>query len=384
MTTFLYLVVITCLCKTEETGMTNLKKNIDHYMEIKGIKMYSHLLYSIALQLGHKGQDAYRFANREKANFSKTLKGERPLKYEYIIPLEKILGVSLARLLDEDSYKFPVEKEMVPYIKGFRYYAYLDNRELYEKELSKLLSKEGKSIVHEMDEFGKTFLDYILEYKAVNGVYFLHDFYKIKLRFWNNQFETEPKGMFWIHDNGVEFCRMVANMNDLNLFNDIYDSYFMFASNGFYIPQSLYSQDDFFEIVMDHDCLFNDIFDIKTYKYEFSPTGKRKQGRDYMSFSSINPVINGCLNYALLHLNKYKKQAIEILKFGIGHNARVKEGLTLKPEDIYIDEIGGLRNVKNNDVIDIAIEVNVKDIKDNDVDELVHQLPKFNVPFWRN
>ena len=95
-------------------------------------------------------------------------------------------------------------------------------------------------------------------------------------------------------------------------------------------------------------------------------------------------MINGCLNYALLHLNKYKKQAIEILKFGIGHNARVKEGLTLKPEDIYIDEIGGLRNVKNNDVIDIAIEVNVKDIKDNDVDELVHQLPKFNVPFWRN
>ena len=106
--------------------------------------MYSHLLHSIALQLGFKGQDAYDFANREKANFSKMLKGERPLKYEYIIPLEKIFGVSLARMLDEDSYKFPVEKELVPFIKGFRYYAYLDDKELYEKELLTLLNKEGR------------------------------------------------------------------------------------------------------------------------------------------------------------------------------------------------------------------------------------------------
>lgn len=367
----------------EEVNMTNLKKNIDHYMELKGIKMYSHLLRAIALKLGIKVQDTYDFANREKANFSKMLKGERPLKYEYIIPLEKIFGVSLARMMDEDSYKLPVEKEMVPYIKGFRYYAYLDNKDLYEKELSTLLSKEGKPILHEMDEFGKTFLDYVVEYKAVNGVRFLHDFYKIKLRFWNNQFETEPKGMFWIHERGVEFCRMVANMGDLKLFNDIYDSYYMFASNGYYLPQILYNQDDFYEIVMDHEYLFNDLFDVKTYKYEFGPTGKRIQGRNYMSFSSINPVINGCLNYALKHLDKYKKQAQEILKFGIEHNARVKEGLALKPEDVYIDEIGGLRNIRNNDIVDIAIEVNVKDIKDDEINKLVSELPKFNEPYWR-
>ncbi len=361
--------------------MTALKNNIDHYMKLKGIKMYSHLLHAIALQLGIKGQAAYDFASREKANFSKTLKGERPLKYEYIIPLEKIFGVSLARLIEEDSYKLPVEKEMVPFIKGFRYYAYVDDMELYEKELSKMLNKENKSILHEMDEFGKTFIDYVVEYKAVNGVRFLHDYYKLRLRFWNNQFETEPKGIFWVHEGGVEFCRMVANMGDLKLFNDIFDSYFMFASNGFYLPQTLYAQDDFFEIVMDHDYLFNDMFEIKTYKYEFGPSAKRKQGRDSMSFISINPIINGCLNYALKHLDKYKKQAIEILKFGIEHNDRVKSGLTLKPEDVYIDEIGGLRNIRSNDVLDIAVEANVKDIKDKEINDLIEKMPKFK-PFW--
>lgn len=83
--------------------MGNLKNNIDHYMELKGIKMYSHLLVNIAHELGIKGQDAYKFANKEKSNFSKMLKEERPLKYEFIIPLEKIFGVSLARLLDNDT-----------------------------------------------------------------------------------------------------------------------------------------------------------------------------------------------------------------------------------------------------------------------------------------
>ena len=92
--------------------MEALKTNVDHYMKLKGIKRYSHLLVNIAHELGIKGQDAYVFAEREKSNFSKMLKGERPLKYDFIIPLEKIFGVSLARLLKEDAYKLPVEREM--------------------------------------------------------------------------------------------------------------------------------------------------------------------------------------------------------------------------------------------------------------------------------
>ena len=95
--------------KKEAQAVNNLKKNIDQYMKLKGIKMYSHLLVNIAHELGVKGQEAYKFANIEKSNFSKMLKGERPLKYEFIIPLEKIFGVSLARLMDEVAYKLPIE-----------------------------------------------------------------------------------------------------------------------------------------------------------------------------------------------------------------------------------------------------------------------------------
>ena len=169
--------------------MGDLKNNIDHYMKLKGIKMYSHLLVDIAHELGIKGQEAYKFAKREKSNFSKMLKGERPLKYDFIIPLEKIFGISLARLLEEDAYKLPVEKENVPFNKGFRYYAYLDDPKLYKEEFDLLLAKDGKSILTQTDEFGKTFLDYVVEYHSVNGVRYLHDEYGIKLKWYHNQFE---------------------------------------------------------------------------------------------------------------------------------------------------------------------------------------------------
>ena len=56
------------------TDMENLRRNINHYMELKGIKRYSHLLVDIAHELGIKGQKAYEFADREKSNFSKMLK----------------------------------------------------------------------------------------------------------------------------------------------------------------------------------------------------------------------------------------------------------------------------------------------------------------------
>lgn len=65
--------------------MGDLKNNINHYMKLKGIRMYTHLLVDIAHELGIKEQEAYTFAAREKSNFSKMLKGERPLKYEFIL-----------------------------------------------------------------------------------------------------------------------------------------------------------------------------------------------------------------------------------------------------------------------------------------------------------
>ncbi len=352
--------------------MKNLKNNIDHYMELKGIRMYSHLLVDIAHELGIKGQEAYKFADNEKANFSKMLKGERPLKYDFIIPLEKIFGVSLARLLYEDAYKLPVERENVPFNKGLRYYAYLDDPELYKNEFDVLLANDGQSILTKPDEFGKTFLDYVVEYHSVNGVRYLHDEYGIKLKWWHNQFELKKdKGIIWINfNNWLEFDRLVASMNDAELFNDIYDSYNMFFTNGHYAKEDcIFCQGDYLEIMLDNDDLFNSIFEIKPYEL------KLKRMADSITYHSINPIINNCLRYALKHLDKYKHRAKDILKFGINYNRRIADEITFA-EYYVCNELGGLKNSRNEDYYDIVIFVDVE-VNDDDIKSLIDQLPVF-------
>lgn len=361
--------------------MGNLKNNIDHYMKLKGIKMYSHLLVDIAHELGIKGQEAYKFADREKCNFSKMLKGERTLKYDFIIPLEKIFGISLARLLYEDAYKLPVKKENVPFNKGFRYYAYLDDPKLYKEEFDLLLAKDGKSILTQTDEFEKTFLDYVVEYHSVNGIRYLHDEYGIKLKWYHNQFEfRKDKGITWIHfENCIEFARLVASINDVELFNDIYDSYSMFFTNGHYATENcIFCQSEYLEIMLDNDDLFNSIFEIKPYELKLGSIGRRKKQVDSITYHSINPIINNCLRYALKHLDKYKYRAIDILKFGIDYNRRIASEIAFM--DCYIcNELGGLKNLKDEDYYDIVVFIDMDvDVNDDEIKSLIKQLPKFN------
>lgn len=360
--------------------MKNIKSNIDHYMKLKKIRRYSHLLIDIAHELGIKGSRAYEFVDKEKSNFSKMLKGERPLKYEFIIPLEKIFGVSLARLLEEDAFKLPVEKDNVPFNKGFRYYAYLDDPKLYKEEFDLLLAEDGKSILTQTDEFGKTFLDYIVEYHSVHGVRYLHDEYGIKLKWYHNHFEfSKGKGITWIHfENYIEFARLVASMNDVELFNDIYDSYNMFFTNGHYGTEDcIFCQNEYLEIMLDDDGLFNSIFEVKPYELKLGSIGRRKKKVDSITYRLINPIINNCLRYALKHLDKYRHRVINILKFGINHNGKIASGNVLN--DYYIcNELGGLKKIGNEDYYDIIIFVDVE-VNDDEIRTLIKRLPEFKL-----
>ena len=359
--------------------MTNLKKNIDHYMNLKGIKMYSNLLVNIAHELGIKGQEAYKFANREKSNFSKMLKGERPLKYEFIIPLEKIFGVSLARLMDKNAYKLPVEKENVPFNKGFRYYAYLDDPQLYKNEFDLLLACDGKPIITQTDEFGKTFLDYVVEYHSVNGVRYLHEEYGIKLKMHHNQFEfRKDKGVTWINfENSVEFARLVASMNDVELFNSIYDSYYMFFACGYYdVGSCIFANNDFLELILDNEDIFESIFEEKKYVFELGNIAKRKKQVQSITYYSINPIINNCLRHALKNLDKYKQRAHAILKFGIDYNR--KKATNIDFSNYYIcNEFGALKNFKDKDFYELSIYADVE-TSDTEIKALISQLPRFN------
>ena len=133
------------------------------------------------------------------------------------------------------------------------------------------------------------------------------------------------------------------------------------------------------EILLDHDHLFNSIFETKPYRHELSSKQKREKKVDSITYYSINPIINNCLRYSLQHLDKYQHRAKDILKFAIDYNKRIAAETV--GNDCYIcNELGGIKSLRDNDYYNLIIFVDVE-INDFDIKELVDRLLNFKKYF---
>ncbi len=284
--------------------------------------------------------DPYQFAEKEKSNFSKMLKGERPLKHEYIIPLEKIFGVPMARLMDDGAYLLPPNKDDIPFIKSFRYYAYKDEKELYEDEFEKtMVTNEGFPAICNTDEFNKTFLDYVVEYHSINALKYLVDKHSFKpCLFSYNSFQIDNKfSIFTTMEN--ELYKMVILEDDVDLFNLIFDPFTMcvvYRTAFDKIKIDLQT----LEFILNSNKIFNSLFEPK--KFLFKTFNNCVVGRDEEIIELINPLLNQCLDYALSNLDKYFDKAKRILEFGINYNAEVIKKTQLDPDDLWVREYGNL------------------------------------------
>lgn len=352
------------------------KEVVSYYKTLKGIKYDSDLLRKIGIELGYNFNVIEDFIKSQKGNFSKIIKGKRFIYKEYIIPLEKIFGVPIAKLIEPDAYTYLINKENIPYIKGIKYYAYMDDMNLYVNELSKHTDNTGKLIIFNKDEFGKTFIDYVVEFNSVNAIKYLYNTFKIKLKWYNNYFYVNDKMFIYNNfSNSILFTKMIANLNDGKMFFNIYDTYNMFITNGHYGGKSsLYENDEFLKIILSNECLFNDIFKKREYLHICSNVEKRNKKVDSYTINVINPIIIGCLRYAVDNLDQYKKQAIRILEFAKVHNKTIIDKLDDTDYFYIMNELGGIYS-KDGNIIDLLIYCNI-DCDDITIKQLIEKLPK--------
>lgn len=360
----------------------SLKSRIDYYMNLKGIKTYSDLLASIGKQLGYQ-TDNDVFVKNEKSNFSKMVNGRRPLKRAYIIPLENIFGISFSRLVNEDPYLTIPEKQDIPYDKGFRYYAFKDDYDLYVNEFDVKVDKNGGPIMCNIDEFQKGFIDYAIEYSAKNAVRYLYDVYKINTcGYFDGVLFIVNRGkkhaMPISKDKTIAFARLTASLMDAELFYNIFDSYKMFFSNGHYGGDtSLFNNDEYIKVLLENEHLFIRLFNVMHYEYEYSHPRITNGIKHIVSADIPNPILNNCLNYSLKHLDKYKRQAESILEFGIKYNTELQKQYPINKYRC-VDELGGIRDGYSSDFLTMAIVVDESiKVRDNEIQNLIARLPKY-------
>ena len=358
----------------EERNMeTTLQKNIDKYMDQKGMSYYTDLLIAIAKVQGMKQDKAIEFANKEKSNFSKMLKGERHLKYDYIIPLEKIFGISLAKLLDDQPYFDSINKDDIQYLKGFRYYAYKDEPALYD-ELDKLYTCDGSDIFTNSDEFNRFFLDYLIEYKAYNGLKHLVQKHNFRLSPINdNLYQTDNCTMVSA-TLPIQIAKFVIDSNNEEIFNKVYDPFEYLMKLSYRDMNCLYTNEVFIEAVLNNSVIFKSLFSKKKYEYEYINGGVEPKDSKKPEIICVNPLLNVCLDYCLSNIKDYKTQAEKILKYGADHNKEALEKLTVPQNECHLDNIGNLyidwRCYYTN-----LIYTNITETDDETINKLIVSLP---------
>lgn len=307
------------MAKSLET--TYFRENLDAYMDINGIKTYADLLLKIGRELDLKGDELYNFPEREKSNFSKMLKGTRPLKAEYIIPLEKILGVSLAKLLNEQLYVEPDPKE-IPYLNGFRYYAHLNEYDRYA-ELVKMTTPSGELVIKNSDEFNKCFLDYVVEYNAINALRYLADHHNLRVELYiaANEFIINEHDRLY-SSNEFSIPEMIINEDDPDLFNQVFRLRCNPILSAISDYSTFYNKEWFIYDVLNSPKILKSLFKVDKYSFSLINKGVEPKNGHKPDIELYSPLLKYCLKYSLSHLDEFKEQAIQILKFAIAHNKK--------------------------------------------------------------
>ena len=151
------------------------------------------------------------------------LKGKASKVWLYYSFRENI-WVSLAKLLDDQPYFETINKDDIEYLKGFRYYAYKDEPELYD-ELDRSYTCDGSDVFNNSDEYNRFLLDYLIEYKSYNGLRHLVEKHNFRLCPMNDRmYQTDNCSMVF-SSLPIQIAKFVIDSNDGELFNKVYDPF---------------------------------------------------------------------------------------------------------------------------------------------------------------
>lgn len=229
------------------------QERLQELMQKNQIDTISSLLRNVARYIS-PDCNAYEWAEKNKGNFSKMIKGERSLPFEWVVALEKTLHAPILSIFDDvksKDFKMPYENITL------KYAAYVDEIETYVA-LSKLTTKSGESIISNSDEFNKMLLDYIIAYNSINGLRFLRDNYNLHFTSFNNMFNV-GKSILSCSDyenSPYLVARLICEADDEKLFNDIFNP---FQLNCYYYDEdrSVFAQAKFLESLLRTEKIFS-------------------------------------------------------------------------------------------------------------------------------
>ncbi len=281
-------------------------------MKNANIATYKDLLVKIYTQL--KDKSAYEKAEREKGNFAKMLNGERELNSKYYVPLERIFDIRIADLLSDEANINPSYRN-----RGLRYTAATNSYKEFAI-LAAEISDTGRSVIFYTDEYSKSIFDYIIEFRAVNGIKYLVNEFSLRYECLRRSFfSPNHTDCFCNGENMDKIADLLFEEDDGGTFTKLFYAYDMLES--YYHDQSqIYGKEAFIKKILDSTHIFTKYLAKK--EIPLSEINHGLQNNNHVGVF-VNPILNKLLESAFDDPRKYACKIMSILDYGIKNNPEI-------------------------------------------------------------
>lgn len=312
-----------------------LKEKLTILMEENNIATQSDLLRKICEELNEEDVDGT--VKKQKSNFSQMLEGNRKLNKDYYIPLEKIFDIRIAELLDDSK---DLKYQYVN--KGIRWAAASDDVEEFRRLCNEDNPTFYQKVIKSKDEFGKDIIDYIIEFKAINGFKYLINNQKLKYSTafggYNLNFSNITIYFSVTIKKLLDLSKMLLENGDIQTFNTFFNTYQLLCDFDRF-SNNIYLDKDFLNGIIENEEIFNSMFSCKELTLN-EANHTKKMGNE--TFLYINPILNNLLNVCFEQNNRIEIN--KILEYGLKMNKivfdTIKEKVNSRIDDIKIEKTG--------------------------------------------
>lgn len=364
--------------KIKENKQMRLKEKLTILMEENNIATQSDLLRKICEELNEEDVDGK--VKKQKPNFSQMLEGNRKLNKDYYIPIEKIFDIRIAELLDDSK---DLKYQYVN--KGIRWAAASDDVEEFRRLCNEDNPTFYQKVIKSKDEFGKDIIDYIIEFKAINGFKYLINNQKLKYSTafggYNLNFSNITNYFSVTIEKLLELSKMLLENGDIQTFNTFFNTYQLLCDFGSF-PNNVYLDKDFLNGIIENEEIFNSMFSCKELTLNEANHTKKMENEKFLY---INPILNNLLNVCF-EQNK-RIEINKILEYGLKMNKivfdTIKEKVNSKIHDIKIEKTGEVlvNNFCYGSVIVITDVIDPKIFYNKTTKDLIEDIRTMNKSF---
>jgi hypothetical protein len=310
----------------------NQKSRIDQLLHEAGLTQGE----LIRQMLRFSGEDPYTAYDKQKGNFSKIFSGERDLPDKYILPLERALHTSWRYIVDGTD-----QDKSLPQ-RGLRYAAYKGDYDTFA-----LLGAEeshGNLVIKHCDEYDNSVLDYILDYKAIEGLRYLVDNKLVYVHFDCSSLLGDILSSRGPKEACKEAFLLICEKDDEQLYWKLFNPFMVL--NGWDGGPTIFDDPDAIAAMLGTTKILASLlkdreFTIKELNHHIAESRMSQQ-----TFRLCAPCLSGLLVYALHDPVKYQAQLEKILQFGKFFNedriAKLEEMDEEEKNDIKLSDTGAI------------------------------------------